>query len=445
MNTSTQAQVIPGPGPSSPLRAGVSSAGGALEVMVRVQAPAQPAGDAATPRPPLRLALVVDRSGSMDGAPLREALRCVNHLVGCLQRTDAVAVVLYDHDVQVPVPLQPAALPDAIRAALAGVQSGGNTALFDGWQAGAQQLEAGQAGAVSRVLLLSDGQANHGLTEVAPIEKHCAEWLAKGISTTTVGLGRHFNEELMVAMARAGGGQNYYGETAEDLFDGFAEELALLEALHLRQLHIKLVPAPGVIAEPLGLVQPDADGLVRLPDLAWGAEAWLMVRLHLPTQAVGATATLLGVTLQAQDKEAHAVSLAAAPLSLPVLDATACAALPVDEAVASRLKEVEFAMASARARAMVQEGNIKAARAHLQLMETSFASHPWLSGKLDRLRALLDRDERLAAKEMLYASQKLSTRLARTQEAAYNDDETHAQDVPAFLRRKAEEGQGRKT
>lgn len=439
MNTSTQAQVI-----ITPLRAGLPSAGGALEVMVRVQAPAQPAGAEAPPRSPLRLALVVDRSGSMDGAPLREALRCVNHLVGCLQPTDQVAVVLYDHDVQVPVPLQPAALPDAIRAALAGVQSGGNTALFDGWQAGAQQLGSGLAGAVSRVLLLSDGQANHGLTEVDAIQKHCADWLGKGVSTTTVGLGRHFNEELMVGMARAGGGQNYYGETAEDLFDGFAEELALLEALHLRQLRIKLVPAPGVIAEPLGLVQPDADGLVRLPDLAWGAEAWLLVRLHVPAQATGGTATLLGASLQAQDKQTHAVSLSAAPLSLPAVDAAAWATLPVDETVAQRLKEVEFAEASARARAMVQEGKIEAARAHLRHMEASFAGHPWMSSKLERLKALLDRDERLAAKEMLYASRKLSTRLASVYEPAYNADETDATAIPAFLRRKAEEGQGRK-
>ena len=104
---------------------------------------------------------------------------------------------------------------------------------------------------------------------------------AKGISTTTVGLGRHFNEELMIGMARAGGGQQYYGQTAEDLFDGFDEELALLEALCLRKLRVKLITGAGVIAEPLGLVRQNPDRTYTLSDLAWGTEAWLLVRLHI--------------------------------------------------------------------------------------------------------------------------------------------------------------------
>ena len=59
----------------------------------------------------------------------------------------------------------------------------------------------------------------------------------------------------MLGMARAGGGQQYYGQHAEDLFDGFDEELALLEAMCLRKLRVKLVAGPGVIVEPLGLVR----------------------------------------------------------------------------------------------------------------------------------------------------------------------------------------------
>ena len=56
----------------SPLQAGVPAEGGALEVLVRVQAPDRPA-DLAVTHLPKRLALVVDRSGSMNGQPLQEA------------------------------------------------------------------------------------------------------------------------------------------------------------------------------------------------------------------------------------------------------------------------------------------------------------------------------------------------------------------------------------
>jgi Ca-activated chloride channel family protein len=261
----------------TPLRQGVPAGGGALEVLVRVQAPPRPEGAAA--RPLLRLALVVDRSGSMSGQPLGEALRCVGHIVQRLHPQDEVAVVLYDHQVQVAAPLQPASQRAAILAALAGVTSGGQTALFDGWQAGAQQLGAGRDGAVSRVLLLSDGQANVGPAEPPEVTPACGAAFRQGVGTTTVGLGSGFNEQLMMAMALAGGGQAYYGQSADDLFDSFDSELALLESLFLRGLRVKPAAGEGVIVEVLNQARPtDAAGWTSLSDLPWDAESWLLVR-----------------------------------------------------------------------------------------------------------------------------------------------------------------------
>jgi Ca-activated chloride channel family protein len=132
----------------SPICAAYPQAGGTLDVLVRMKAPARPAEDPFAPtarRVPLRLALVVDRSGSMDGAPLTEALRCVNHIAVRLQPVDHLAVVLYDNHVQTPVPLRPATNEAAVAAALAGVESGGSTDLFAGWEQGARQLEGVQA------------------------------------------------------------------------------------------------------------------------------------------------------------------------------------------------------------------------------------------------------------------------------------------------------------
>ena len=192
----------------SPLQAGAPAAGGALEVLVRVQAPDRPA-DLGAAHLPKRLALVVDRSGSMNGQPLQEALRCVEHIASHLTPQDAMALVVYDDKVDTLLPLQPMRSADAVAKAVASVQAGGMTGLHGGWLAGAQQLEGGTEQAVSRVILLSDGQANHGETDLSAIEAQCREWLGRGVSTTTVGLGRGFNEDLMIGMARAGGGQNY--------------------------------------------------------------------------------------------------------------------------------------------------------------------------------------------------------------------------------------------
>jgi Ca-activated chloride channel family protein len=426
----------------SPRKSVISAQGGVLEVLVRVQAPDQPEDAKATIRAK-RLALVVDRSGSMSGEPLTEAMRCVTHIANCMTAADQLAVVVYDDQVNVLMPMTSLNSPEVVRMAIANVESGGCTDLFAGWEEGGKQLEGSVDSSISRVILLSDGQANRGLCEVSEIEKHCARLLGSGISTTTVGLGRGFNEELMIAMARAGGGQQYYGQTADDLFDSFDEELQLLQALCLRRLDLQVIPAPGVIVERVGIVQSNPDGSYRLSELAWGSETWIMLRLHLSPRAPGATRDLLAVTLQAQTLDAQAIVSHAPMLSLPVVDEAEFAAVQADVAVQDRLQELEFAQASQALRTLVQRGDRSAALAILKDLEQRFGQHPWLKGKLARLRELAGRDLEMLSKEVRFSAMRMSSRLSAKAEARFSVDETDGE-IPAFLRKKMEEGKGRK-
>lgn len=432
----TQATVL-----LSPVKTAISAEGGCLEVMVRIQAPDQPM-DAKANVIPKRLALVVDRSGSMDGQPLAEALRCVTHIADSMTASDLLSVVMYDDKVNVLMPLTAMTDPSRVHQAVADVTSGGTTNLFAGWEAGAQQLEGGVAATISRVILLSDGQANRGLCEQTEIEKHCSALLARGISTTTVGLGRSFNEDLMIGMARAGGGQQYYGQTAEDLYDSFDEEFQLLRALCLRQPDLKLIPAPGVIIEPLGLVRQNTDGSYRLSDIAWGAETWIMLRLHISPSALDGARDLLAASMRAKTIDGQPATAHAAMLSLPVVDASAFAALSPDQTVFDRLQEVEFAQASQELRTLVNAGEIQKARTLLKDLEKRFSQHPWLQDKLHRLRDLAERDPEMMSKEVHFSSLRMSTRLSTKSEARYGKDETEL-DIPAFLRKKGQEGKGR--
>ena len=425
----------------SPLKSAIPAQGGAIDMMVRVQGPEQPEGDKAKVTPK-RLSLVVDRSGSMSGQPLHEALKCVQHIAGCMTPQDRISVVVYDDNVNVLMPLGPVTSPDAMKRLLATVDSGGSTNLFGGWEDGAKQLEKGQDSSISRVILLSDGQANHGLLEQDAIEKHCREWLAKGVSTTTVGLGRGFNEDLMIAMAKVGGGQQYYGQSALDLFDSFDEELSLLQALCLRQLSLKLIPAQGVIIEPLGVFDQNADGTYQLSDLAWGAESWLAVRLHISPTAAGQNRDLLAASVQGKALDGQIITAHAAMLSLQALDLAAYDALSTDEAMERRLQEVDFAKSSLELSRLVNAGNVTAARTLVKDLEKRFGQHPWLQAKLSRLRELADRDPEMMSKEARFSSRKMSKRLVANMEVAFSGDETNME-IPAFLRKKSEEGKGR--
>ena len=78
-----------------------------------------------------------------------------------------------------------------------------------------------------------------------------ARLAAAGVTTSTLGLGRDFNEGLMTLIARAGRGRAYYGETAEDLMAPFREEFDLLNAIAGRKVSCLLKPVTGVTMEVL--------------------------------------------------------------------------------------------------------------------------------------------------------------------------------------------------
>jgi Ca-activated chloride channel family protein len=382
----------------------------------------------------------------MNGQPLQEALRCVTHIASHLTPQDDLALVVYDDRVDTLLPLQPMRSTDAVAKAIAGVESGGMTNLYGGWLAGAQQLEGGTEQTVSRVMLLSDGQANRGERDLSVIEAQCREWLGRGVSTTTVGLGRGFNEDLMIGMARAGGGQNYYGETAADLYDSFDEELALLQAMYLRQVGLKLLPATGVIVEMISPALQQADGSWRMTDLAWGAEAWVAVRLHLSPGTAGQTRDLLAASVNGTALDGAAMQTHAPVLQLPVLDAAALQALPRNETAYTRLEELAFAKASEHLRQLAKDGDPQATQQALDVLEKRFGHHPWLSAKIEQLRQLADEDGQMLAKEVSYSMMRMSRRLVSKEEMAYAGDETHISEsvMPSFLRKKVSEGKGKK-
>jgi Ca-activated chloride channel family protein len=426
----------------TPRRAGVlDGQDNTVEVLLRVQAPDAPPGHAAQ-RPPQAIALVVDRSGSMSGQPLAEAKRCAEYVLSRLRPGDALSLVQFDHRVQRLWPAVPVGDGTPQRAAVAGITAGGNTDLHGGWHDGADSLRDVPGSGLKRVILLSDGQANQGLTDAAEIAAQCVQWATQGVTTSTYGLGRNFNEELMIAMARAGGGSSYYGDTAEDLMEPFERELELLGNLCLRELRLAVQVPDGVEVEVLNDL-PRTDGRWHLSDLAWGAEAWAVLRLKVPATSLpplGVMATLVRVSVTGRAPGGEPVRLERAGLSVPVLSAGHHGALADDELVTRRLIELAAAEALMRVRAAAARGQWSVVDRMLEEAIRQFAGNEWVASILAAMRSIADSREReRAMKEMMYSSAKLRDRLAARNETvmfSMADDV----DVPAFLRRKAVQG-----
>ncbi|MCK5573872.1 MAG: VWA domain-containing protein, partial [Bacteroidetes bacterium] len=81
---------------------------------------------------------------------------------------------------------------------------------------------------VNRVILLSDGLANRGITSPYRLKEIAREYRHESISLSTIGVGWEFNENLMVGLSESGGGNYYFIESARNLAAVFQKEFDLI-------------------------------------------------------------------------------------------------------------------------------------------------------------------------------------------------------------------------
>lgn len=416
-----------------------------LDVLVRARADEAP--ERSQVRPPLNLAFVIDGSSSMRGSPLCEAIRCTSMMFDRLAPTDRASLVVYGREARVLVSVQPASDRAAFHAALGEVTSGGQTALHAGWLRGALQAAGGAAPpALSRVMLLSDGQANVGLRCAAEISPQCAELAGAGVSTSTYGLGRNFNEELMTSMAGAGRGNAYYGRGAEDLMDGFQQEFDLMSATCARSVRLAITPSPSVGVEVLNSYRTDSTGAWVLPDIAYGSEAWALLRLTIPRGVVekagGGVVHLLSATVNYHDLDGGQHAAGPAHLRLNSLPANAFNEMARDELVARRAGELRAARQMEEARRAARRGDWADVEVLLDLLRAEAASSPWLAAAITELETYArNRETERFSKETAYKAGKMNSRLAALDEAQQWSESREASRA-SFLRRKREQGRG---
>ena len=186
-----------------PLKKGfLRAAADATYALVRIVAPEAPATTESVVRTPLDIALVIDRSGSMSGQPLETAKECAVRIVKGLRPDDRISIVTFDDEIKIEQSLVAVGDTKDLEARIRSIQSGDSTDLFGGWEEGAKQLAPFiKKDRIARVILLSDGQANHGLIDENQIFAHVSRLAGTGITTSTIGLGHGFNESLMSGMA----------------------------------------------------------------------------------------------------------------------------------------------------------------------------------------------------------------------------------------------------
>lgn len=263
-------------------------------VLVRVVARNEPQ----TPgkeRSAVQVGFAIDRSGSMSGEKLAMAKRAMAEALQQLLIKDSFTVVWFDSHVHRMEACQraTAAAVAATIAACRPIEPGGCTALFEGWATAGQTIADGrESGAIARVLLVTDGQANEGPSDVPTLARGARQLRDKGIGTSCIGIGEGYNELLLAAMAREGGGNDYFAASGADLPGIVARELGEVKSVVARGVVLQVRPSPGVKVEVLsgfGSVWTGTDVQVDLGDLVSDQEVTIALQLTLPTGDIGAT------------------------------------------------------------------------------------------------------------------------------------------------------------
>jgi Ca-activated chloride channel family protein len=282
-------------------------------------------------RPDLNLSLVLDRSGSMEGEKMIRAREAAMFCVDQMLATDRLSVVTFDDQIEVLFPSEPVTNKEAMKALISRVNARNSTALHEAWVRGGLTVSENLLDqGINRVVLITDGLANVGVTNTDEIVTQAMGLFQRGVSTSTIGIGADFNEDLLMPMAQAGGGNAWHVVEPDDMQHIFQIELEGLIAQFAHTVSLSLIPADGVrVVDVLNDFEFTDTGRYRLPNLQAGSPLNIVVQLKVGSQEIGTQLRLLDLRLgfTPQDaknaevlKQAHTVEFAMETERSPVND-----------------------------------------------------------------------------------------------------------------------------
>ncbi|CAN94508.1 hypothetical protein sce4345 [Sorangium cellulosum So ce56] len=322
------------------------------------------------------LSLVIDRSGSMKGTRLTNAVQAATTAVSRLNDGDVVSVVTFDTRTSVVVP--PTTVGPETRgrilASVRGISLGGDTCISCGIEEGLSLLGQTSAG-VSRMLVLSDGDANHGVRDVPGFRAMAQRARDRGVAITTIGVDVDYNEKILSAIALDSNGRHYFVENDAALARIFEAEAEQLTTSVASGAELAIDLAPGVeLDRVFDRSFRRAGDQVIVPLGAFAAGEVKTVLLKVRLGGLGGDARgdspVADVGLTYRDLVARTDARCAGKLGVAIADRDADAS-ELDALVAGRVQRSETAAALKQANFLFEQGRLDEARSKLDAQQES--------------------------------------------------------------------------
>ncbi|QQR81703.1 MAG: VWA domain-containing protein [Deltaproteobacteria bacterium] len=203
-------------------------------------------------RKPTDFVIVLDRSGSMaDEKKMDYAHRAIDSLINQLQPTDRLGLVAFDSVIETPIHMSYASSGNKSRfhQIVNGIEPRGGTNLGGGLIQGITQIHESGNGRAQRMILISDGLANEGITDESELRRIAGDatqsFSKSALSISTVGVGIDFNEHLMASVADHGHGNYYYLEKLAMLDKVLSDEFTRASQIAASDVRVNLELSDG--------------------------------------------------------------------------------------------------------------------------------------------------------------------------------------------------------
>lgn len=266
----------------------VPTAGGDAWLQIGVQAKSARPEEIA----PLTLALVIDCSGSMgDAGKMAWVKQSLRVFLNSLAANDQVTIIGYSDNAWVLEPMRTVGDGAWIASTIERLAPTASTNLHAGLMLGLREVDRHYSPARNnRVILLTDGIANVGVTDPQAIAEEARAYNERGVFLATIGLGHDVNDALLSELAIQGKGPYHFIDSAEEMDKVFRKDALGLMAKVAANVAVTIRPAPGAqLTQVTGFEGslPSGPVQVSLRDLAIGDSQVLLVHLRLSPDTQG--------------------------------------------------------------------------------------------------------------------------------------------------------------